>query len=74
MAVMLKVGDRFSSFADANKAIEQLGKNTYTTFWNEMHVLRTLPEDISHAVDIYMIRGFCTDKAFEKIVNLVEQK
>nr|CAI5823115.1 unnamed protein product [Callosobruchus analis] len=21
-----------------------------------------------------MIRGFCTDKAFEKIVNLVEQK
>ncbi|VEN50142.1 unnamed protein product, partial [Callosobruchus maculatus] len=44
-----------------------------------MHVLRTLAEDISHAVldeavDIYMIRGFCTDKAFEKIVNLVEQK
>ncbi|VEN45834.1 unnamed protein product, partial [Callosobruchus maculatus] len=38
-----------------------------------MHVLSTLPEDKSHAVleavNIYMIRGFCTDKAFEKIVE-----
>ncbi|XP_030766170.1 uncharacterized protein LOC115890148 [Sitophilus oryzae] len=30
---MLKLGDRFSSFADAKKAIEELGENTYTTFW-----------------------------------------
>ncbi|XP_030750931.1 uncharacterized protein LOC115878547 isoform X1 [Sitophilus oryzae] len=30
---MLKIGDRFSSFANAKKAIEELGENTYTTFW-----------------------------------------
>ncbi|XP_030749667.1 uncharacterized protein LOC115877564 [Sitophilus oryzae] len=30
---MVKIGDRFSSFADAKKAIEELGENTYTTFW-----------------------------------------
>nr|CAI5864278.1 unnamed protein product [Callosobruchus analis] len=37
-----------------------------------------LPEGISYAVldeavNIYIIRGLCTDKAFEKLVNLVEQ-
>ncbi|VEN41311.1 unnamed protein product [Callosobruchus maculatus] len=79
MAVMLKVGDRFSSFADAKKRLRTLAKIRTLHFGNEMYVLRTLPEDISHAVldeavDIYVIRGFCTDKAFEKIVNVVEQK
>lgn len=33
MQGMLKVGDRFGSFADVKTAIEELGKNTYTTFW-----------------------------------------
>ncbi|XP_031330058.1 uncharacterized protein LOC116161019 [Photinus pyralis] len=33
MPRMLKVGDRFTSFADAKKAIAELGDNTYTTFW-----------------------------------------
>lgn len=30
---MLKVGDRFSSYADVKKAIEELGENTHTVFW-----------------------------------------
>ncbi|KAG5898901.1 hypothetical protein JTB14_000149 [Gonioctena quinquepunctata] len=30
---MVKVGNRFNSFAGAKEAIEELGENTYTTFW-----------------------------------------
>ncbi|KAG5875020.1 hypothetical protein JTB14_004904 [Gonioctena quinquepunctata] len=54
-------------------------KNIINGIFLENFDLKMLPEEISHAVldeaiDIHMIRSFCTEEAFDKIVNLVEQK
>ncbi|KAG5884988.1 hypothetical protein JTB14_028188 [Gonioctena quinquepunctata] len=59
---------------DSNIVKDIINRKFLETFYLEM-----LPEEISHAVldgaiDIHMIRSFCTEEAFVKIVNQVEQK